>query len=103
MLLKPAPSPASTLPRLGAALRRARKLVGKDNSDDFGRDIGVSGRTLRGLEATGKGSTESLVRVLLAVCPQALEELIKNLERLEAPFSSVDEALANPSTTKERK
>jgi hypothetical protein len=93
MLLNNSPSPHSILSRLGTALRRARKSLGRENSDDFGKAIGVSGRTLRVLEASGKGSTESLVRALLTVCPQALDNLIKELEAVEPAYTSVDEAL----------
>lgn len=93
MLLNPPPSPQSLLIRLGVALRHARKTTGRDNSDEFGKSIGVSGRTLRALEASGKGSTESLVRVLLAVCPQALDDLLQQVEAVEPPYTSVDDAL----------
>lgn len=100
MLLNPPPSPQSILTRLGCALRHARKAMSRNNSDDLGKSIGVSGRTLRALEASGKGSTESLVRVLLAVCPQALDDLIQQIDAVEPPYTSVDEALQEKRLSK---
>lgn len=102
MLLSTPPNPEDFLKRLGAALRRARKNRGEDNSDEFGRAIGVSGRTLRELEATGKGSTENLLRVLLALSPQTLDQLLRELDNVEPVFGSVDEALEASSNTKSR-
>lgn len=100
MLLSTPTNPQDLLKRLGAALRRARKNRGQDNSDEFGKEIGVSGRTLRVLEASGKGSTENLVRVLLALSPRTLDRLLQELENVEPEFSSVDEALQAPSPAK---
>lgn len=102
MLLNTPSNPHDILKRLGTALRRARKSRGQDNSDKFGRDIGVSGRTLRELEASGKGSTENLLRVLMALSPHALDQLLGALENVEPVFASVDEALQAPSATKTR-
>lgn len=100
MLLSAPSNPQNLLKRLGAALRRARKSRGQDNSDEFGKAIGVSGRTLRVLEASGKGSTENLLRVLLELSPQALEQLLQVLENVEPEFVSIDEALQAPSPLK---
>jgi|GEM_PF-6898355 len=101
-LLNAPVSPQSKLSELGTSLRRARKLLGRVNSDDFGRSIGVSGRSLRAMEASGKGSTESLVRVLLAICPEALDELIQQIDAIEPPYISVDEALGAPRKPNKR-
>ena len=103
MLLSTPPNPQDLLMRLGAALRRARKIRGHENSDEFGRAIGVSGRTLRVLEASGRGGTENLVRVLMALSPQTLEQLLRDLEKIEPLFSSVDEALQTQSTSTNHK
>jgi len=93
MLLDAPPNSNAILSELGDALRRARKTLRYDNSDVFGKQIGVSGRTLRALEKTGKGSTDCLIRVLIAVCPEAVDELIQRINDVEPPFASVDEAL----------
>lgn len=97
MLLNTPVNPQDLLKRLGMALRYARRRRGEDNSNEFGRAIGVSGRTLRELEASGKGSTENLLRVLMALSPQSLEQLLLALENAEPVYSSVDEALQVPS------
>ncbi|SMF39129.1 hypothetical protein SAMN02745866_02514 [Alteromonadaceae bacterium Bs31] len=93
MMLNTPPNVPATLSRLSTALRQARKALGRDNSDQFGKEIGVSGRTLRVLEASGKGSVENLIRVLMAICPNALDDLIEYIESVEPPYASVDEAL----------
>ena len=99
-LLQHTNSVEARLKRLGRVLRDARLALGYRKSDEFGDVVGVSGRTLRLLEASGKGSTENLVRVVAQLCPAALDRLLAELEAVEVPFTSVQEALVREESGK---
>lgn len=92
-LLSKPPTSNTKLTRLGQTLRRARLAAGWESSDELGRTIGCSGRTIRAMEATGRGNTECLLRILNQLSPKAIEELITRIEEVKPSYSSLSEAL----------
>lgn len=94
-LLDPRPAKQDHLQRLGAALRAARQRQGWMQSDEFGKHIGVPGRTLRKLEKTGQGSVETLIRALDKLDTGIVAALIQHIEDIDEHFESIDEALGS--------